>query len=74
VVRLGKLIVLIKGVTMDKCCDCGSGDQSWWEYDARNIPLCRVCHSCILDKLAKYRVDVLENPNYECNESIEVHQ
>lgn len=47
------------------------GDGSWWEHDARGIPLCRVCSSCRAAKLAKYRPDVLADPNYWADEPIE---
>lgn len=40
-------------------CPCGSGNDSWWEYDAQGIPLCRVCDSCIEEKLARYRPEIL---------------
>jgi hypothetical protein len=40
-------------------CPCGSGKYSWWEYDAQNIPLCRVCDACVKAKLAKYRPEIL---------------
>lgn len=46
-------------------------DGSWWEHDARGIPLARVCEECIEAKLEGFRKDVLTNPNYECNEEIE---
>jgi len=52
-------------------CQCGSGSYSWWEYDARGIPLCRVCEECIDIKLSVYRRDVLTNPNYSADEQIE---
>jgi hypothetical protein len=45
-------------------------DGSWWESDARGIPLARVCEQCIKVKLARYRPDVLRNPNYWSDESI----
>lgn len=32
---------------------------SWWEYDGRGIPLCRVCEKCRGVKLAGYRREVL---------------
>ena len=35
------------------------GDESWWEYDAQDIALCRVCHECRQEKLSKYRADIL---------------
>lgn len=56
---------------MRRLCNCGSGNESWWEYDARGIPLARVCESCKQEKLSKYRKDVLDNPNYEADEPIE---
>lgn len=52
-------------------CPCGSGEDSYWEYDARGIPLCRTCTKCHDEKMAKYRPDVLTNSNYECDEPIE---
>lgn len=33
--------------------------ESWWEYDAQNIPLCRVCDDCRDEKLARYRPEIL---------------
>jgi hypothetical protein len=33
--------------------------NSYWEHDARGIPLCRVCDSCLRDQLAKYKPWVL---------------
>ena len=52
-------------------CPCGSGRNSWWENDARGIPLARVCPKCRAEKLAKFRPEVLTNPSYECDEPIE---
>ncbi len=52
-------------------CPCGSGQESWWENDARDIPLCRVCEKCIDERLARYCADVLNDPGYECDEPIE---
>jgi hypothetical protein len=52
-------------------CPCGSGKGSHWQYDARNIPLCRTCSSCHSEKMKKYRYDVLTNPNYEADEAID---
>ena len=40
-------------------CNCGSNDPSWWEYDAQNIPLCKVCDKCRQSKLSKYRPEIL---------------
>lgn len=52
-------------------CNCGSGQDSWWQYDARGIELCRTCPKCHKEKMSKYRQDVLVNPSYECDEPIE---
>jgi len=54
-----------------KVCNCGSGQASWWENDARGIPLARVCGECADKVLSKYRPEVLSNSNYECDEFIE---
>lgn len=34
-------------------------NQSWWEHDAQNIPLCRVCDQCREVKLSRYRPEIL---------------
>jgi len=34
-------------------------DESWWEYDAHGIPLCRVCDKCKKAKLSQYRIEIL---------------
>jgi hypothetical protein len=52
-------------------CPCGSGKPSWWENDARNIPLFRVCDDCQAKKLATVRPDVLTDSNYWADEAIE---
>lgn len=52
-------------------CPCGSGEPSTIEYDARGIPLARVCRKCRAEKLSRYRPEVLTDPNYECDERIE---
>jgi hypothetical protein len=44
------------------------GDGSWWENDARGIPLARVCDHCIREKLAGYRPDVLTDSQYEADD------
>lgn len=46
-------------------------DESWWEHDARGIPLARVCERCVDEVLAKYRPDVLTDPQYWADEVIE---
>jgi hypothetical protein len=45
-------------------CPCNSGKLSWWEHDARGIPLCRVCEDCREKKLSRYRPEVLTNSSY----------
>jgi hypothetical protein len=52
-------------------CNCGSGLDSWWEHDARGIPLNRVCEECREEKLKKYRPDVLTDPYYWTDEPID---
>lgn len=47
------------------------GDGSWWENDARGIPLARVCNGCIIEKLKKFRAEVLRDSNYWADEPIE---
>lgn len=56
---------------IDNLCPCGSGEHSWWEHDARGIPLCRVCDKCRKEKLGRYRPDVLTDPNYWTDEPVE---
>jgi len=54
-----------------KPCLCGSGKNSWWESDARGIPLARVCVECRDKKLSKFRPEVLTDSNYHCDEPVE---
>lgn len=54
-----------------KLCPCGSGKESWWENDARGIPLARVCVDCKKEKLNKFRPEVLTDSQYEADEPIE---
>lgn len=46
-------------------------EESWWEHDARGIPLARVCDRCRAEKLKGYRKDVLTDSNYWADEPIE---
>lgn len=47
-------------------------DESWWEHDARGIPLCRVCDKCREKKLSKYRPEILSGYTQEdVDEAIE---
>lgn len=55
----------------NKKCGCGSGEDSYWEYDAKGIPLARVCSKCKEKQLKVYRKEVLEDSNYECDEPID---
>ena len=48
-----------------------TGDYTWWESDARGIPLCKVCDDCVDERLEGYRPDVLEDPSYWADEPIE---
>jgi len=52
-------------------CPCGSGLDSYWQFDARGIELCRACPKCRKAKLARYRPDVLTDQNYWADEPIE---
>lgn len=54
-----------------RICSCGSNLPSEWKYDARGIELCRACPVCWPVKRARYRPDVLTNPNYWADEPIE---
>lgn len=55
----------------DPCGPHRRGDGSWWESDARGIPLARVCGRCRTAKLAGYRPDVLTDANYWHDEPLE---
>lgn len=46
-------------------------EPTWWEHDARGIPLAKVCEHCVDKQLSKYRPEVLSNPNYWADEPIE---
>jgi len=52
-------------------CPCESGKDSWWNNDARGIPLCRTCDDCHDEKMAKYRPDVLTDSNYWTDEAVD---
>jgi len=54
-----------------RTCNCGSGEYSYWENDARGIPLARVCDKCKDERLKGFRREVLNDSNYECDEPIE---
>jgi len=52
---------------------CEHTDQdTWWEYDAQGIPLCKVCASCVEHKLSGYRPEILSGYTQDdVNEPIE---
>jgi hypothetical protein len=54
-------------------CEGGQHESqdTWWEYDARGIELCKVCDACVDEKLAQFRPEVLRDPNYHADEDIE---
>ena len=43
----------------DSCNQHTKEDGSWWETDARGIPLVRVCSECRKEKLLRYRPEIL---------------
>ncbi len=55
----------------DSDCACGSGEPRRAAYDARGIFLTYVCGHCEREKLARYRPDVLTDPNYWHDEPID---
>jgi hypothetical protein len=40
-------------------------NASWWAYDAKGIPLCRVCDECREAKLSRYRPEILTGYSQE---------
>lgn len=54
-----------------KYCPCGSQKNSWWESDARGIPLARVCEDCKEERLKKFKPSVLTNPQYQTDEPVD---
>lgn len=49
-----------------------STEDSWWENDAKGIPLCKVCGKCRKEKLSQYRKVILEGYNQsDVDEQIE---
>lgn len=46
-------------------------DQRSIAHDARGIPIGYTCHLCHADKIAKYRPDVMTDPNYQTDDNIE---
>lgn len=54
-----------------KVCNCGSEKPRYELHDARGIFCCFYCDDCEKEKRSRYRQDVLDDPNYECDEQIE---
>jgi hypothetical protein len=54
-----------------KLCWCGSGKYQRPLYDARGIFCCYICDRCEQEKRARYRDDVLTDPNYQAEEPID---
>ena len=52
-------------------CSCGSGEYQEAEYDARGIFLTYACSKCRKKRLSHFRPEVLSDPNYKADESIE---
>lgn len=49
-----------------------STEPSWWAKDGQGIELCRVCHLCEAEKLARYRPEILKPYNQsDVDEAIE---
>ena len=42
--------------------------NSFWLNDARGIPLCRVCPDCATVAKSTFLKDVLDNPDYDCDD------
>ena len=55
----------------NELCPCGSGEYKEALYDARGIFCCYYCSKCEAEKRNRYRQDIFENSNYECDEQIE---
>ena len=55
----------------DKLCSCGSGQSRYDLTDARGIFCCYVCDICKPSKASRYRIEVLEDPNYDHDEPLD---
>ena len=56
---------------MSNPCIGGHKSSPYWKHDARGIPLAKVCKDCVAFKLSKFRPEVIGNPNYSADESVE---
>jgi hypothetical protein len=52
-------------------CRCGSGLQAYAISDARGIPIGLACGACETKLKSRYRPDIFDDPDYECDEQIE---
>ena len=52
-------------------CSCGSGNFRYALYDARGIFCDYVCEVCEEKVKSKYRPEIFEDGNYECDEPID---
>lgn len=52
-------------------CSCGSGERRDELRDARGIFCCFYCSACEAEKRGRYRTEVLEDSDYQCDEQIE---
>ncbi len=58
-------------ITSSRTCPCGSGEPRYILYDARGIECGYVCEKCEEAVRARYRPEIFEDSNYECDEPIE---
>jgi hypothetical protein len=45
--------------------------MSYWVYDAKNIPVKRVCDDCRVEQLKGYRPEIFTNPGYSTTEPVD---
>lgn len=50
---------------MNSACTQHTKFDSWWENDAKGIPLARVCDDCIKEKLSRFDPDILTDVQQE---------
>jgi len=52
-------------------CDCGSEEPRYPLYDARGIFCTYVCDKCEKKVKSRYRPEIFEDGNYQCDEPID---
>lgn len=52
-------------------CRCGSGEEQFLLYDARNICCGAVCGKCVEEVKSKFRPEIFEDGNYTADEPID---